>query len=263
MTTATHVTAESLQPLIEAGDEAGILDALEPLIRHAARRWVGDRAQAGALDLDDLLQTGRLALLKHDEGKHSIIGGWISAGRVTQDASVARIVCLAVKRECSRSVAAGLEIPERVLEARGWLQRNGHTTVAEAMADPGRPTSYTAGILAAALRWTAVSSLPEEYEVPAPPVEDHSAMWEFIDRLLAYSGMTRSEARPLLVAADLVPGMADATALRRTIARMLAPWSGGKTDQHSLAIAREAAYRDLVLGQVEDVPVQIALALGA
>lgn len=255
MTTTTTVSAESLQPLILAGDEAGILEALEPLIRHAARKWARTAALAG-LTLDDLRQAGRVAVLH-------LARGWIEAGKVTQDASVARIVCLAVKRECSRSVAAGLEIPERVLEARGWLQRNGYTTVEAAMADPSRPAGYSAGIIAAALRWVPVSSLPEEYELPAPPVEDHSAMWEFIDRLLAYSGMTRSEARPLLVAADLVPGMADATALRRTIARMLAPWSGGKTDQHSLALAREAAYKDLVLGQPEDVPVQIALALGA
>jgi hypothetical protein len=75
--------------------------------------------------------------------------------------------------------------------------------------------------------------------------------------------MTRDQAKPLLVAIGLVPGMADRAAVRRTIARILAPWSGGKTDQHSLAVAREAAYKELVLGMSEDVPCQLALALGA
>ena len=262
MTTATHVTAESLQPLIDAGDEAGILAACEPLIRHAARKWLRGAARAG-LDLDDLLQTGRLALVKHEEGKDSLIGGWISAGYVAQEASVARIVCAAVMRDCQRAVAKANGLACNTAQCLGWLQRHGYESVAEALADPERPAAYTPGLVAAALAWCPVEQWDDAIELPAPEVEDHSGMWEFIDRLLAYSGMTRAEARPLLVAADLVPGMADARALRRTIARMLAPWSGGKTDQHSLALARQAAYRELVLGQGEDVPCQLALALGA
>jgi hypothetical protein len=262
MTTATHVTAESLQPLIRARDEAGILAACEPLIRHAARKWSRTAARAG-LEFNDLLQTGRLALIKREEGKHSLIGNWIAAGRVTQDASVARIVSVAVMRDCQRAVAKANGLACNTAQCLGWLQRNGHTTAAAALADPSRPAAYTPVLIADALAWMPVGELPEEHEIPAPPANEDAAAWTFIDRILAASGMTRLEARPLLVAADLVPGMADATALRRTIARMLAPWSGGKTDQHSLALARQAAYRDLVLGQGEPVPVQIALALGA
>lgn len=262
MTTATHVTADSLQPLIEARDEAGILAACEPLIRHAARRWSRTAALAG-LEFNDLLQTGRLAMIKHEEGKDSLIGGWISAGYVAQEASVARIVSCAVQRDCQRAVAKGNGLASTTAQCRGWLQRSGHKTVEAAMADPKRPEAYKVWVVEGALAWCPVEQLTDEMEIPAPEVEDHSGMWEFIDRLLAYSGMTRAEARPLLVAADLVPGMADATALRRTIARMLAPWSGGKTDQHSLALARQAAYKDLVLGQGEPIPQQLALALGA
>lgn len=260
MTTATHVTAESIQPLIEAGDEAGILAALEPLIRHAARRWERTGALAG-LAQDDLRQTGREALLKHQPGKHSIISGWIAAGRVTQDASVARIVCSAAMRDCQRAVAKGRGMACNTAQCRSWLQRNGHTTVEAALSDPSKPAAYTPGLIRDALAWMPVGELPEEQEIPAPA--SNAAAWTFIDRLLAVSGMTRADARPLLVAASLTPGMPDATAVRRVIGRMLAPWSGGKTDQHSLALARQAAYRDLVLGQPEDVPVQIALALGA
>lgn len=262
MTTATHVTAESIQPLIEAGDEAGILAALEPLIRHAARRWERTGALAG-LALPDLLQTGREALIKHQPGKHSIISGWIAAGRVTQDASVARIVCSAAMRDCQRAVAKGRGMACNTAQCRSWLQRNGHTTVEAALSDPSKPAAYTPGLIRDALAWMPVGELPEEYEVPAPPAENDSAAWAWVDRLLHVAGMTRAEAKPLLVCIGLVPGSADAAAVRHTIARLLAPWSGGKTDQHSLALARQAAYRDLILGQPEDVPVQIALALGA
>ena len=131
------------------------------------------------------------------------------------------------------------------------------------MSDPSKPASYSACTIRAALRWTPVGTLPEEHEIPAPPANEDAAAWTLVDRLLAVSGMTRADAKPLLVAASLVPGSADAASVRRTIARMLSPWSGGKTDQHSLALARKAAYRELVLGQGEDVACQLALMLGA
>ena len=262
-TTTTRVTAESLQPLIDAGDEASILEALEPLIRHAARKWLGDAAALAGLTLDDLLQTGRLAMIKHQPGKDSIIGGWISAGQVTQEASVARIVSSAVHRDCQRAVASGRGMTPKTAQCRSWLRRAGHRTVEAAMSDPSKPASYSACTIRAALRWTPVGFLPEEHEIPAPASNQDAAAWTLIDRLLEASHMTRSDAKPLLVAIGLVPGSADAAAVRRTIARILAPWSGGKTDQHSLALAREAAYRELVLGQSEDVPCQLALALGA
>lgn len=262
-TTTTRVTADTLQPLIDAGDEAGILAALEPLVRHAARKWLGDAAALAGITLDDLCQTGRLAMIKHEEGKDSLIGGWISAGQVTQEASVARIVSSAVRRDCQRAVACGRGMTPRTAQCRSWLRRSGHSTVAEALADPSKPASYSACTIRAALRWTPVGFLPEEHEIPAPPANEDAAAWTLIDRLLAISHMTRAEARPLLVAASLVPGSADVASVRRTIARMLSPWSGGKTDQHSLAIAREAAYKELVLGMSEDVPYQLALALGA
>ena len=132
------------------------------------------------------------------------------------------------------------------------------------MSDPSKPASYSPCTIRAALRWTPVGFLPEEgTEIPAPASNQDAAAWTLIDRLLEASHMTRSDAKPLLVAIGLVPGSADAASVRRTIARMLSPWSGGKTDQHSLALAREAAYRELVLGQGEDVACQLALALGA
>ena len=262
-TTTTRATAESLQPLILAGDEAGILAALEPLIRHTARKWTGNAAALAGLTLDDLCQTGRLVLIKHEEGKDSLIGGWISAGQATQEASVARIVSSAVHRDCQRAVAKGRGMCPVTAQCRSWLRRSGHSTVDAALADPSRPASYSAYRIAAALRWTPVSSLPEEHEIPAPPTNEDAAAWTFVDRILAASGMTRADARPLLVCIGLVPGMTDVAAVRRTIARILSPWSGGKTDQHSLALARQAAYKELVLGQGEDAPCQLALALGA
>jgi hypothetical protein len=264
MTTTTRATAESLQPLILAGDEAGILAALEPLIRHTARKWTGDAAALAGLTLDDLLQVGRLAMIKHQPGKDSLIGGWISAGCVTQEASVARIVSSAAHRDCQRAVASGRGMTPRTAQCRSWLRRSGHSTVDAALADPSRPASYSAYRIAAALRWVPVGTLPEDgTEIPAPPANEDAAAWTLINRLLAISHMTRAEAKPLLVAIGLVPGSADVASVRRTIARILAPWSGGKTDQHSLAVAREAAYRELVLGQGEDVPCQLALMLGA
>lgn len=263
-TTTTRVTADTLQPLILAGDEAGILAALEPLIRHAARKWTGDAAALAGIALDDLCQIGRLALIKHQPHRHSIISGWISAGRVTQDASVARIVSSAVHRDCQRAVAKGRGMSGATAQCRSWLRRNGYSTVEAAMSDPHRPAGYNAYRIRAALRWLPVGSLPaEEHEIPAPPSNEDAVAWAFVDRILAVSGMTRADAKPLLVCIGLVPGSADVASVRRAIARILAPWSGGKTDQHSLAVAREAAYRELVLGQGEDVACQLALALGA